>query len=128
MVFVKKALSALVFFIGWILSPFTWWNDAFINIPLSYLLANAIFRVSRLPFKWLVLGLYWISNVLGIFFMYFGGKKFIMKSRDRIRAAAILAVMVILYSLIMLYLDQKGHLKPLEEYFGKVCVDIKEKD
>lgn len=29
----RRLFKAFIFFIGWILSPLTWWNDAFVNMP-----------------------------------------------------------------------------------------------
>lgn len=47
----KRMSHAVIFFIGWILSPLTWWNAQFVNIPLSYLLANLLFYIFPLHFK-----------------------------------------------------------------------------
>jgi hypothetical protein len=110
---VKKFFKIFIFFAGWVLSPFTWWNDAFVNIPISYLLANIIFYLTHLSFKWLVMGSYWFTNILGIALMYSGGKQIIMLSKNRVKAALFLIVFVIVYSAVMLYLDRYGKLKPL---------------
>ena len=40
----KNIINRFVFFVGWILSPFTFWNDAFVNIPLSYVAASLLAR------------------------------------------------------------------------------------
>lgn len=117
----KKLSKALLFFIGWVLSPFTWWNDAFVNIPLSYLLANLLFVLTRLSFKWLVIGSYWFTNALGIILMYFGGKHLILSSKNKIKAAGLMAIFLILYSAFMLYLDKHGKLIPLCAFFVKFC-------
>lgn len=109
----KKILTGAVFFIGWILSPFTWWNDAFINMPLSYLMANFIFFITRLPFKWLVIGSYGVTNILGIFLMYFGGKGLIINSKNRVKTAITLVILLFIYSAVMIYMDKKGKLVPL---------------
>ncbi|MBN1870974.1 MAG: hypothetical protein JW800_00210 [Candidatus Omnitrophica bacterium] len=117
-----KASTALLFFIGWLLSPFTWWNDAFVNIPLSYLLANAIYAVFRFPFKWLVISSYWLTNILGLWFMYSGGRGVVISSKDRIKSVSILLIFIIIYSSAMLYLENRGKLIPFSLYFEKFCV------
>jgi hypothetical protein len=50
-----KLLGRMVFFVGWLLSPFTFWNDAFVNIPLSYLSAIVIVKFLRVDFLMAVL-------------------------------------------------------------------------
>jgi hypothetical protein len=109
----RKFQVGFLFFVGWLLSPFTWWNDAFINIPLSYILASLIFYVIPLPFKWLVIVIYWFTNLVGLFFMYAGGRPFIMSSKNRIMTVTGLILALLAYSAIMLYLDSKGKLVPL---------------
>lgn len=113
----KKLLPNIIFFIGWLLSPFTWWNDVFVNVPFSYLLANLLFYIFHLPFRWLVIGSYWFSNFLGLFFMYLGGERIILSSRNKIRTLIFLIISLVIYSAIMIYLDEKGKLLPLGELF-----------
>lgn len=110
--------KGLVFFIGWALSPFTWWNDAFINIPLSYLIANLLFYIMPAPFIWLVIGSYWFTNILGLFFMYLSGKSLFVSSSDRKKTIFKMAIFVAIYTLAMIYLDSKGKLLPLCVFFG----------
>lgn len=118
----KKIRETLLFFIGWLLSPFTWWNDAFVNMPLSYLFANIVYCLTHLPFTYLVIGCYWLTNVLGLFFMYSSGRHLILASRNRIRATVFLLVFLIIYSSIMLYLDKQGRLIPVNAFFQKYCI------
>lgn len=118
----KRLFRVFIFFTGWILSPFTWWNDAFVNMPLSYLIANFIYYLMKLPFKWLVIGSYWFTNLLGIYFMYFGGKQLMVSSKNKSKTAILLILFIIVYSAIMLYLDKEGKLIPICEYFEKLCV------
>lgn len=113
----KRVLFGLIFFVGWVLSPFTWWNDFFVNIPLSHLLANIIFYVTHLPFRWLVIFSYALTNLLGLLFMFYSGKSLIISSKSRVKVALLLIAAVLLYSAIMIYLDQQGRLYPLGEWF-----------
>lgn len=68
----KKIKGAIVLIIGYMLSPLSWWNDLFFNLPIAYLFGYVFswFNPSLfLPFT--ILG-YWISNILGILMMQFG--------------------------------------------------------
>jgi len=116
----RKIFSGALFFTGWMLSPFTWWNDILVNIPLSYLIANIIYYSTGLPFKWLVLSSYWLTNVLGLFLMYVGGKETVAYSKKRIRVTLILIAAMAVYSIIMIYLDHAGKLHPIGVYLGKI--------
>lgn len=61
--------------IGFILSPLSWWNDLLVNIPLAYLLAWPLGRISeKLFIPALVIG-YWITNVAGFMLMHIGFKR-----------------------------------------------------
>ncbi|MDD5634921.1 MAG: hypothetical protein PHW46_06570 [Candidatus Omnitrophica bacterium] len=109
----------ITFLIGWILSPFTWWNDAFINIPLSYLLANLIFYITHWPFGRMIIAIYWLSNVVGLAMMYFSGKILIMSLRNKIKAMAIMVLSMVLYAAVIFYLDSHGKLHTLMQLFEK---------
>ncbi|MFH1046149.1 MAG: hypothetical protein V1727_04205 [Candidatus Omnitrophota bacterium] len=104
-----------MFFLGWLLSPFTWWNDALVNLPLSYLMASVIFHYTHLPFRWLVLGSYWLTNIVGLLLMYFGGKHLILESKKRIHSILWMILFLAVYSALMIYLDCRGKLIPLGE-------------
>ncbi|MEO1210603.1 MAG: hypothetical protein AAFX78_13785 [Cyanobacteria bacterium J06638_20] len=58
--------------IGYMLSPLSWWNDLFFNLPIALVLG---YGVSWLNPQWFfpatLLG-YWLSNVLGMIMMQFG--------------------------------------------------------
>lgn len=100
------------FFIGWMLSPLTFWNDAFVNIPLSYGLACLLRRVIDVDFAGLVLVLYWLSNIIGLYMMYASGR-LILKSRGEV-VKQILALLgtCALYSAILIALAKFGILRP----------------
>jgi len=109
----KKIIQAALFFTGWLLSPFTWWNDIFVNIPISYLLANILFYTTHLAFIKLVIGSYWLTNIVGILLMYIGGKDLFLSSRHKVRTIVSLTVFLLIYSAVMLYLDRRGTLQPI---------------
>lgn len=58
--------------IGYMLSPLSWWNDLFFNLPIALVFG---YGVSWLNLQWFFPGTvigYWLSNVLGIVMMQFG--------------------------------------------------------
>ncbi|MEM9771192.1 MAG: hypothetical protein AAF889_06285 [Cyanobacteria bacterium P01_D01_bin.73] len=58
--------------LGYMLSPLSWWNDVFFNLPIAYAFGYA---VSWLSEGWFIPGTvvgYWLSNVIGIVMMQVG--------------------------------------------------------
>ena len=103
----------MIFFIGWMLSPLTFWNDAFFNVPLSYLCASLLARVIKMDFLLLVLVAYWASNVLGLFMMYVSGRAIFKDRGEAYKTLMTFVVTVIVYSMVLLALDRIGVLKPI---------------
>ena len=68
----KKIFFAGLTFLGWILSPFTWWNDTFVNLPLAYVSASFFTKFFPGAFLAVFLIFYWLTNFLGILLMYIG--------------------------------------------------------
>jgi len=102
-----------LFFIGWVLSPFTVWNDAFVNIPLAYLAANIAIRIYPFDFLTAVLVSYWGTNVLGVWIMYASGKKIFSEGKSIEREMVTLVVTVLFYSILVIILGRLGIIKPL---------------
>lgn len=101
-----------VFFLGWLLSPFTFWNDAFINIPLSYICASLAAKILHADFLVSVLVFYWASNITGVLLMYACGKSIIGEGGSPLRKILGIVFTVIVYSLILVFLYHTGLLKP----------------
>jgi len=107
--FIKNA----VFFMGWMLSPLTFWNDAFVNIPISYISASIAKRFINADFLFLVLIFYWLSNIFGILMMILSGKSILQDKRERLDALKSLLLTVLIYSIIIILLGKTGILKPI---------------
>ena len=69
---IKKIRGGFLLIIGYLLSPLSFWNDLFFNLPLAYAFGYlcSLFSPSLLlPCS--ILG-YWISNIVGILMMQVG--------------------------------------------------------
>lgn len=108
----KKILNKIIFFIGWLLSPLTFWNDAFVNIPIAYLLATLTIRFIKADFSALVLVFYWLTNIIGIVVMVISGKAIIKDRKEALREILMLLVTIVSYSLVILLLVKTGLIKP----------------
>ena len=108
-----KFLNKIIFFIGWLLSPLTFWNDTFVNIPLAYICANLFIRFFPVNFLITVLVFYWLSNVLGLLMMYLSGKSIFQSGKGLVREMINLLITMAIYILVLIILTKAGILKPI---------------
>lgn len=69
--------------VGYMLSPLSWWNDLFFNLPIAYLFGYLVSWISPdlfIPFT--IIG-YWISNILGIIMMQFGAADMFFENKEK---------------------------------------------
>lgn len=114
-------MGSVVALVGYMLSPLSWWNDLFVNVPLALLFAwlvSAFYKPAFAPS--VVLG-YWLTNVLGFILLHKGAQQMLSKEirkysrRDLLRDITI----SLLYTLIIVGLVKFGVLKPVQSYFAK---------
>ena len=99
--------ALLLLALGWLLSPFCWWNDLVFNLPLAWGLGKLLALANPLWFTpGLVLG-YWGSNVAGILLMQSSAMEIFHdsdKPRRRARELLIGLASSTLYSLVIVFL------------------------
>jgi hypothetical protein len=115
----RKFAGGTLALIGYMLSPLSWWNDMFVNVPLA------------LAFAWLVslfwprafgiacvLG-YWLTNVLGFVLMHKGAQQMFTERKLQYTRRELLKDLAIslLYTLLIVALVKWGVLKPIQNYF-----------
>ena len=107
----KQVMHGVVGFIGFVLSPLTWWNDLFVNIPLAWAFAWLVLQPARAFFTpplslflfTLTFG-YLLTNLLGIWMMHHSVKKLFPKHTSRFtRLQAILTSVVPLVVALALF-------------------------
>ncbi|MBI1871565.1 MAG: hypothetical protein HYS07_10275 [Chlamydiae bacterium] len=109
----RRTLGGILIGLGWILSPLTWWNDWFINLPLSWLLAGFVARQDQAAFGKYFIFFYWFTNLLGFLLMYLGWRfAFFMKKVSR-REIFISFSVSLLYTGVIWILVKFEILKPL---------------
>ena len=115
----RKVSGGVLAFIGYMLSPLSWWNDLFVNVPLALAFAWVIslFYPAAFQGSWIV-G-YWLTNVLGFVLMHKGGEKmFTEKDRKYSRRDLMRDIGIsVLYTALILLLVKMGILKPIQAYF-----------
>ena len=69
---ISKAKGSIIATIGYLLSPLSWWNDPFVNIPLAYGVGLACGLVSRRLFVPAMVAAYWLTNIAGLVLFHRG--------------------------------------------------------
>lgn len=110
--FKKRFFPGLIFAIGYILSPLSWWNDVFVNLPLAWLIGNAVNLFVPGSFEIGMIGGYWLSNLAGILFMLWGGSRLLGKQPPQKREIWISIAVSLLYTLGLYLLIRWGIVKP----------------
>jgi hypothetical protein len=68
----KRLRGGLLLGIGYLLSPLSWWNDLFFNLPIAYFFGYVCSLFSKDLLIPCAIAGYWLSNVLGILLMQTG--------------------------------------------------------
>jgi hypothetical protein len=117
----RKISGGILAVVGFMLSPLSWWNDAFVNIPIALFFAWLVSLFYRPAFEasWIV-G-YWLTNVLGFVLMHKGAHRALSEQerkysrRDFLRDLSI----SLLYTGLIVALIKLGLIQPIENYFKK---------
>jgi len=75
--------GGLLVSIGYMLSPLSWWNDVFFNLPIAIAVGYAISWLHPNGFVPGTLAGYWLSNVLGMVMMQFGATDIFLAGERR---------------------------------------------
>lgn len=111
----RRLIGGFLVTVGYILSPASWWNDAFVNIPIAYVFAWAASKISPHLFLPVMVLAYWATNVAGFLLMHIGAtyilRKEIPKKHWNLRRTIIVTG---IYTIIMVML---ANLKILHKLF-----------
>jgi len=118
----RKVTGGTVAFIGYMLSPLSWWNDLFVNWPIALVFAWAVSGFCKPAFTAsLVLG-YWLTNILGFVLMQKGGAK-IISAEDLPYSRKCLCrdlAISVLYTLLIVALAKMGVIGPIQDTVHKI--------
>ena len=79
----KNLRGGALISLGYMLSPLSWWNDLFFNLPIALVFG---YGVSWLDSRWFFPGTiigYWLSNVAGMVMMQFGAVDIFLSEEKR---------------------------------------------
>jgi len=115
----RKIKGSVLAFIGFMLSPLSWWNDLFINVPLALAFGWLVSLFYKPAFAAAVVAGYWLTNIAGLVMMQKGAEKVLSdedrkySKRDLLRDLAI----SLIYTAVIVLLIEMGVLKPISGYF-----------
>ena len=118
----RKVTGGTLAFIGYLLSPLSWWNDLFVNWPIALVFAWVISWFWKPAFTAsLILG-YWLTNILGFVLMQKGGEKIISEEDRPYSRKCLLRDLAIsvLYTLLMVALVKMGVIGPIQDTVQKI--------
>jgi len=108
--------------IGFILSPLSWWNDAFVNIPLAIGFGWLMACLYKPFFQPAVVVGYWLTNVLGFVLMHKGAEKMVRgeaalrySRKDLLRDVLI----SLIYTAVIAALLKSKLLQPFQDYLNR---------
>jgi hypothetical protein len=114
----RKVTGGFLAFVGYMLSPLSWWNDAFVNVPLALVFAWIVSAFYKPAFgiSW-VIG-YWLTNVAGFMLMHKGAQKMLTEQEKKYswRSLARDLSVSLLYTALIVGLVKFGILKPIASY------------
>jgi hypothetical protein len=116
----RKVTGGLVALIGYMLSPLSWWNDLFVNVPLALAFAWVISAFYKPAFAASVVVGYWLTNVLGFILIHKGAQQMLPgepKKYSRRQLANDIGISLA-YTLLIVLLLKFGVLKPIQGYFA----------
>jgi len=101
----RRIFGGVVAFIGFALSPLSWWNDLFVNVPIAYGFAYLLSLASKDLFLPCFFIGYLLTNVIGFMMMHKGAGYFLKKeSKIGITEGIVLSVFyIIVVILLMLF-------------------------
>jgi hypothetical protein len=117
----RKVTGGILAVVGFMLSPLSWWNDAFVNLPLAYVFAWGVSALYKPAFDAaMVLG-YWLTNVAGFILMHKGGQQMLSKeAKDSARRELVKDVIIsLVYTALIVALLKLGVVKPPQNYFQR---------
>lgn len=117
----RKFGGSVLGVIGFLLSPLSWWNDAFVNLPLAIGFGWVVALLHRPAFEASIVVGYWLTNVLGFVLMHKGATAMLTDEERRYTWCTFAKDLAIslLYTAVIVLLLKTNVLRPLENYFPK---------
>lgn len=71
-IWLSRAFHGALAWVGYLLSPLSWWNDAIVNLPLAYAFGAGVEAFYPGHFLGAVVLGYWLTNIVGLVLLHRG--------------------------------------------------------
>lgn len=122
----RRLTGGVLAAVGFMLSPLSWWNDAFVNLPLALGFAWAVSVCAGVAAREAVFNVavvvgYWLTNVLGFVLMHKGVRWLRSPQEKEETKREIWKDLWIsfAYTALIVVLIKLGVLKPIQGYFAE---------
>lgn len=116
----RKLQGGLLGFVGFMLSPLSWWNDLLVNVPLAVGFAWLVSLFWPPAFGLAAILGYWLTNVLGLVLMQKGAQRAFADLNGKPYGWPSLRrdlLVSLLYTLLIVLLLRLKVLQPVNHYF-----------
>lgn len=119
--FKRKIKGGFLVTLGYLLSPLSFWNDLYFNIPLAYLFALPFGLISKTYFLPAMVSGYWITNIAGFILIHKGATDVITREEKKYTKKELLKdlTLSVIYTLLIILLVKFEILRLPTEYFQK---------
>jgi hypothetical protein len=103
----RRVFDSLLATIGYILSPLSWWNDLFVNVPLSYAFSYPFTLIDESLFLPTFIFGYWLSNWLGFILLHRGVSGLLAKDKPSmgLRGSLLVAIVYTIVIAVLVWLE-----------------------
>lgn len=113
----KKLYGGILGTVGFLLSPFSWWNDLFINFPIAYILACGTNFIYKGAFLGAFIASYWLTNIAGLVLLQKGLEKMREDGEEKKKYFSKYflrdVLLSVAYTLLIVILVKLGIIKPI---------------
>ena len=100
---IRSLYRSLLALLGFILSPLSWWNDLFVNVPLAYALSYPFSLINPSFFLPAFVIAYWVSNLVGFLLIHYSVRG-LSQSQKKTGAPGRMIVITLFYTLLIVIL------------------------
>ncbi len=112
----RKVKGGILVLIGYILSPLSWWNDLFVNIPISYVAASIISYFYPDIFTAAFVAAYLTTNILGFVLMHVGAEEIVSSSgKNGWKGLLKYVTVALVYTFLIVALAELGIVEPFHK-------------
>lgn len=115
----RKLSGGFLIIAGYILSPLSWWNDLYVNVPIAYAFAWLVSLLHKQAFLGTLIFVYWITNIAGFILMHKGAEKVLTKKNAPYSRKALIIDLVwsIGYTILIIIMVKLNIIRPVTDYF-----------